>query len=110
VFGADTDAEARRLFTSVQQSITNRLRGTAGRLPGPIDDIETYWNASEKAEVSARLACSFVGSRGTVREGLMEFIQQTGVDEIMVVSAIYDHAARLHSYEIVAEELLQRAA
>jgi len=110
VFGADTDAEARRLFTSVQQSITNRLRGTPGRLPAPIDDIETYWNASEKAEVSARLACSFVGSRGTVREGLMEFIQQTGVDEIMVVSAIYDHAARLHSYEIVAEELLQRAA
>ena len=105
VFAADTDEQARRLFTSVQQSITNRLRGTPGRLPPPIDDIEAYWDAAEKAEVSARLACSFVGSRESIRQGLMGFMQQTGVDEIMIVSAIYDHVARLHSYELVAEEL-----
>jgi luciferase family oxidoreductase group 1 len=106
VIAADTDEEARRLFTSVQQQITNRLRGTPGRLPPPINDIETYWNVAEKAEVSARFACSFVGSPRTVASGLTEFFEQTAVDEVMVVSAIYDHAARLHSYEVVAEQLL----
>ena len=104
VFAADTDVEARRLLTSVQQSITNRLRGMPGRLPPPIDDIETYWNAAEKAEVSARLACSCVGSGENVRDGLLQFVEQTRVDEVMIVSAIYDHSARLHSYELVARE------
>jgi len=106
VFAAATDDEARRLFTSVQQSITNRLRGAPGRLPPPIDDIERYWTPPEKTEVSARLACSVVGSPATVREGLAEFIERTRVDEVMIVSAIYDHAARLRSYEIVANEFL----
>jgi len=106
VFAAATDEEARRHFTSAQQSITNRLRGAPGRLPPPIDDIERYWTPPEKVEVSARLACSFVGSPATVREGLTEFIERTRVDEVMIVSAIYDHAARLRSYEIVANEFL----
>jgi luciferase family oxidoreductase group 1 len=103
VFAAETDADARRLFTSVQQQIVNRLRGTPGRLPPPIDDIESYWTVPEKAEVSARLACSFVGSPLAVREGLTEFIDRTRVDEVIIASAIYDHAARIRSYEIVAE-------
>jgi len=107
VFAADTDATARRLFTSVQQSITNRLRGMPGRLPPPIDDIESYWNPAEKAEVSARLECSFVGSAEVVSGGLRQFIEQTAVDEIMIVSAIYDHPTRLRSYQLAAEALLQ---
>jgi len=107
VFAADTDAAARRLFTSVQQSITNRLRGMPGRLPPPIDDIESYWNPAEKAEVSARLECSFVGSAEVVSGGLRQFIEQTAVDEIMIVSAIYDHPTRLRSYQLAAEALLQ---
>jgi luciferase family oxidoreductase group 1 len=107
VCAAETDAEARRLFTSVQQQITNRLRGTPGRLPPPIDDIERYWTPPEKAEVSARLACSFVGSRATVREGLTQFIERTRVDEAIIASAIYEHAARIRSYEIVSEEFLR---
>ena len=107
VFAADTDAAARRLFTSVQQSITNRLRGMPGRLPPPIDDIESYWNPAEKAEVSARLECSFVGSAEVVSGGLRQFIEQTAVDEVMTVSAIYDHPARLRSYQLAAEALLQ---
>jgi len=106
VFAADTDDEARRLFTSVQQSVTNRIRGNPGRLPPPIDDIERYWNPPERAEVSARLACTVVGSPSVVRAGLAEFLERTQVDELMIVSAIYDHAARLHSYEIVATEWL----
>jgi len=107
VFAAETDAEARRLFTSVQQSIANRLRGAPGRLPPPIDDIESYWTPPEKAEVSARLACSFVGSRATVRDGLIQFIERTRVDEVIIASAMYDHTARLRSYEIVAQEFLR---
>jgi luciferase family oxidoreductase group 1 len=100
---ADTDAEARRLFTSVQQQFTNLVRGTPGQLPAPIDDINTYWSQAEKEHVSAMLKYSFVGSSETVQSELNQFVEQTGVDEVIVVSAIYDHAARLRSYEMLAE-------
>ncbi len=103
VIAADTDAEARRLFTSPQQSFTNMFRGTRGLLPPPIDDIETYWTPAEKVQASNMLSCSIVGSPETIRRGLAQFIEQTGADELMVASAIYDHAARRHSYEILAE-------
>lgn len=103
VIAADTDEEARRLFTSAQQAFTNMFRGTRGKLQPPIDDIETYWTPSEKAQASSMLACSFVGSAQTVREELEGFIEQTGADELIVASAIYDHAARLRSYEILAD-------
>ncbi|HWG34095.1 MAG TPA: LLM class flavin-dependent oxidoreductase [Gemmatimonadaceae bacterium] len=103
VFAADTDAEARRIFTSAQQQFTNLLRGTPGRLPPPIDDIEGYWSPIERAQASARLAMSFVGSGETVARGLSEFIEMTGVEEIIVASMIYDHAARVRSYEILAD-------
>ena len=103
VFAADTDAEARRLFTTPQQSWANRVRGLSGPYPPPIDDIEAYWSASEKAQASAMLACSVVGSLETVRAGVHDFRELTRVDELMVVSAIYDHGARLRSYEILAE-------
>jgi luciferase family oxidoreductase group 1 len=103
VVAAETDAEARRLFTSAQQQFTNLFRGTRSRLPPPIDDIEAYWSPAEKAQASRMLACSFVGSAETVRRGLEDFIAQTGADEVIVASAIYDHAARLRSYEILAE-------
>ena len=102
VAAAETDAGARRLFTSAQQSFTNIFRGTRGRLLPPIDDIETYWSPAEKAQASAMLACSFVGAAATVQRGLERFIEQTGADELMVASAIHDHTARLRSYEILA--------
>ena len=103
VIAADTDAEARRLFTSAQQSFANRFRGPRGQLPPPIDDIETYWSAAEKAQASQMLSCSFVGSAETVRRGLQRFLEETGADELMVAAAIYDHSARRRSYEILAE-------
>jgi luciferase family oxidoreductase group 1 len=103
VIAADTDAEARRLFTSAQQSFTNIFRGTRGRLQPPIDDIEAYWSPVEKAQASRMLACSVVGSRDTVRQGLERLLAETKADELMVASAIYDHTARLRSYEILAE-------
>lgn len=103
VFAADTDAEARRLFTTVQQTFANMVRGTRGQLPPPIDDIESYWSPMEKAQASNMLACSFVGSAETIRRDLEAFIARTGADELMVASAIYDHGARLRSYEILAD-------
>jgi luciferase family oxidoreductase group 1 len=103
VIAAETDAEARRLFTSSQQQRANMFRGTRGKLPPPIDDIEAYWTPSEKIQAERTLTCSFVGSADTVRRGLEHFIANTGVDEVMAVAAIYDHGARLRSYEILAE-------
>jgi luciferase family oxidoreductase group 1 len=102
VIAADTDHKARRLFTSVQQQFANRFRGARGQLPPPIDDIEAYWSPAEKEQASAMLACSFVGSGETIACGLKDFIEETGADEMMVAAAIYDHEARLRSYEILA--------
>jgi luciferase family oxidoreductase group 1 len=103
VIAADTDAEARHLFTSPQQSFTNLFRGTRGKLQPPIDDIESYWSPSEKIQASNMLQYSVVGSRRTVRDGLAHLIDQTGADELMVAAAIYDHGARLRSYRILSE-------
>lgn len=103
VVAADTDEEARRLFTTLQQRFTDMMRNARGQLSPPIDDIESYWTPAEKAQVSRMLACSFTGSRETVRRELDRFVETTGADELMAASAIYDHAARLRSYELLAE-------
>jgi alkanesulfonate monooxygenase SsuD/methylene tetrahydromethanopterin reductase-like flavin-dependent oxidoreductase (luciferase family) len=103
VIAAETDAQARRLFTSVQQGFTNAIRGKRSKLQPPIDDIEEYWTPPEKDLVGRMLACSFVGSAETVRRGLERFIEHTQADELIAAAAIYDHAARLRSYEILAE-------
>lgn len=102
VIVADDDAAASRLFTSVQQQFANMVRGTRGQLPAPIDDIEAYWSPQEKAHASRMLACSFVGSPATVRDGLAAFVDRTGADELIVAAAVHDHAARLRSYELLA--------
>ncbi len=103
VIAADTDEEARRLFTTVQQSFTNLLRGRAGKLQPPIDSIEEYWTPAEKHQASRMLKYSIVGSPETVRQGLESFVALTNADELMVVTSLYDHSARVRSYEIVAE-------
>ncbi|MCU1398753.1 MAG: luciferase family protein [Acidimicrobiales bacterium] len=103
VFAADTDAEARRLFTTLQQAFTNLRRGRPGKYQPPIDDIDQFWSPMEKAQAEQMLALSVVGSRETVDAGLREVVEATRADELMIVSAIHDHAARVHSYEIVAE-------
>jgi luciferase family oxidoreductase group 1 len=102
VVAADTDKEARRLFTTVQQSFTNLLRARPGKLQAPIDNIEEYWTPPEKHQASRMLKYSFVGSPETVRRELESFATQTKADELMVVTSLYDHAARIRSYEIVA--------
>jgi luciferase family oxidoreductase group 1 len=102
VIAAETDREARRLFTSAQQQFTNLVRGKPGRLRPPIDDIDAYWNPEEAVQASSMLTYAFVGSETTVRSGLQAFVESTGVDELMVVSAIYEHMSRLRSYELLA--------
>jgi luciferase family oxidoreductase group 1 len=103
VVAAETDEEARRLFTTVQQSFTNLVRGKGGKLQAPIDNIDEYWTPAEKRQASRMLEYSFVGSKETVRRGLESFVELTKADELMVVCSLYDHAARVRSYEIVAE-------
>ena len=102
VIAAETDREARRLFTSAQQQFTNLVRGKPGRLRPPIDDIDAYWSPEEAVQASSMLKYAFVGSETTVRSGLQAFVESTGVDELMVVSAIYEHVSRLRSYELLA--------
>ena len=103
VFVAETDAEAERLFTSNQQRVVDMVRGTRGYLKPPIDDIALYASPSERAQAGAMLACSFVGSPGTVEAKLRAFVERTKADELIVASAIFDHAARLRSYELLGE-------
>jgi len=102
VIVAETDEEARRIFTTLQQAFTDLHRGTRGLQKPPIDDIDTYWTAAEKVAASGMLTHSFVGSRETVRDGLERFVAETKADELMVVTTAFDHDARKHSYELLA--------
>lgn len=103
VIVAETDAQARYLFTSVQQSFTNLRRGTPGQIPPPIDDIDSYWSPQEKASASMTFLCSAVGSPETVERGVLRFIEVAQPDEIITTAHIYDHSARLRSFELLAE-------
>jgi alkanesulfonate monooxygenase SsuD/methylene tetrahydromethanopterin reductase-like flavin-dependent oxidoreductase (luciferase family) len=100
---AEGDEEARRLFSSPQQSFTNVIRGRRGQLPPPIDDIEAFWTPDEKAHVSRMLSRSVVGSPATVRGELDALVAETGADELIAAAAIHDHTARLRSYELLAD-------
>ncbi len=99
---ADSDAEARFLFSSLQMRFTDMLRGVRGYMKPPIEDIESYWTPAEKMQASRMLACSFVGAPETVSTALRAFVDKTGVDELMVTTPVYDHASRLKSYELLA--------
>jgi luciferase family oxidoreductase group 1 len=103
VFAANSDAEAARLFTSLQQAFLNLQRGMPGPLNPPVDTMEGLWTPTEKAAIGNSLREAIVGSPSTVRRGLQDFIERTGVDEIMATAHIHDHAARLRSFEILSE-------
>jgi len=102
VVAADTDDEARRLFTTVQQSFTNLVRGTGGKLQPPIENIDDYWTNAEKLHASRMLKYSIVGSPDMVRRGLEDLVALTNANELMIVTSLYDHLARIRSYQIVA--------
>jgi luciferase family oxidoreductase group 1 len=102
---ADTDAEARLLFTSHQQAFVALRRGRLGPLPPPLPDFDAELAPQERAELQHTLATAIVGSPATVREGLARFAAWTDADELIVVAQIYDHQARLRSYELASDAL-----
>jgi len=101
--GADTDEEARRMFTSNQQQFINLRRGMPGKLPAPVDNIESLWSASERFGVDNALRMSVVGNKDTLRQGLQSILRETEADELMINGQIFDQQARLRSFEIVSE-------
>lgn len=103
VIAADSDAEAAHLYTSIQQRFLGMVRGRRGPLPPPVDDIDALWNPTEREQVGRMLAVSVVGGPATVRAGLQALREHTGADELIVAGALFDHAARLHSYQLVAQ-------
>ena len=102
VFAAETDAEARRLFTSLQQAFLGLIRGARTELPPPVESMEGRWSALEEAHAHRMTHYSAVGSPATVRRELLTFIEQTSPDEIIATAQIFDHRARLRSFEIAA--------
>ncbi|GAB4038783.1 LLM class flavin-dependent oxidoreductase [Spirosoma jeollabukense] len=103
VVAADTDAEAARLFTSVQQQFLYIRSGRARQMQPPIDDITANWSEYELAGIDQMLRCSAVGSPATVQRGLASFISQTQADELIITAPIYDHEARKHSLSLTAQ-------
>jgi luciferase family oxidoreductase group 1 len=102
VFAADTDDEARLLATSMQQAFVSLRTGRPGKLQPPKPGYLESLGPQEHGMLEQVLSCSAIGSPDTVRRGLEAFIARTGADELMVTSQIFDHKARLHSYEITA--------
>lgn len=103
VIVADSDEQAQRLFTSLQQRFLGMQRGQRGPLLPPVDDMDALWSPAEKAGVARMLAESVVGSPVTVRAGLRATAERTGADEFIVASALHDFDARLRSYELLAQ-------
>jgi luciferase family oxidoreductase group 1 len=103
VFAADTDAEAKLLVTSVQQAVVNLRTGRPTKLPPPVAGYADRLGPAERAILDQVLACSAVGAPDTVAQQMAAFAARTGADELMVTSQIFDHAARLRSYQIAAE-------
>jgi luciferase family oxidoreductase group 1 len=103
IIAAETDADARRLATTQQMSFADLFRGARNLSRAPIDDIDSYWSPRERAQAMGMLQRSIVGGPDTVRAGIAQLVAETGADELMIVSDIYDHAQRLRSYEIIAE-------
>lgn len=101
VYAADTDAEAAWHFTTLQQLFLNLVRGHPKEMPPPVDRMDNRWNAVEEAHVRRMTRVSAVGSPATVRERIEELIAQSGADEIIATAHIFDHRARLRSFELL---------
>ena len=108
VFAADDGDEARKLMTSIEQQFVALRRGTPGKIKPPVDDPESIAPPAERMQVAQALAESAVGTRDTVAAWIDRFVARTAVDELIVTGAIYDHTARLRSFELAAEVLRER--
>lgn len=102
-FLADTDAEAARLFSSHRQAIVNLVRGRPGLLPPPVDDVDARWTPAERAAVDRMTHVSLVGTPGTILAPLRSLFNAVRPDEIIFCGHIFDHAARLRSYDLLMQ-------
>lgn len=103
IAAADSNREADYLFTSVQQAFIKLRRGESGPLPAPIDDINRFWSPSEQYGVEQALSMSLVGDKAKIRHGLLAMLRETKADEIMINGQIFDHQARLHSFDLAMQ-------
>jgi alkanesulfonate monooxygenase SsuD/methylene tetrahydromethanopterin reductase-like flavin-dependent oxidoreductase (luciferase family) len=102
VFAAATKEEAELLATSVQQAFVNLHTGNPGKLPPPVADYAETLPLPARALLRQVLSCSAIGDAAAVRAQIEAFVERTGADELMIVSQIFDHEARVRSYEILA--------
>jgi len=102
VIAAETDAEARRLFTTSQQRFLRLIRNQSVELLPPVDSMEAIWTPWERAAVESKLGAAIVGSEDTVRAGLDQLVRETGANELIIVSDTFEHADRLESFRRVA--------
>ena len=102
VVAADTDAAARRLFTTLQQMFLGMIRGKRGLVPPPVESMDDLWSEVEERQVRRMLTCSAVGSPATVKAQMEALLELTRADEVIVTAQLFDHAARLRSFELAA--------
>jgi luciferase family oxidoreductase group 1 len=108
IIAADTDQEAQRLATTQQMSVADIFRGARGLSKPPIDDIDSYWTPHERAQAQGFLSRSIIGSPETVQAGIQALLVETGADELMIVSDVFDHKERIKSYRLISEVVLAR--
>lgn len=109
VVAADTTEEAKILSTTHQQQFLNLIRNTPGQIQPPVESMEGIWSPLEKESILNQLKSTIIGNPEEVKEKLQAFVEETGADELIINSTIYDHKARLRSYEIVAEIMGMKA-
>ncbi|MGE0503658.1 MAG: LLM class flavin-dependent oxidoreductase [Rhizobiaceae bacterium] len=110
VCAAETDEEARLLFSSLQQAFVNLRTGRPGKLPAPVEGYEASLDPAARAMLSQALSCAVVGSPETVRRGVTDFVERTGADELMVTAQIHDHGKRKRSFQILSDVATKRVA
>ena len=103
IVAADSNHDAEFLFTSMQQAFVKLRRGEAGQLPPPVESMENIWSPAEQYGVQQALGMSLVGDKAKVRHGLLSILRETEADEIMVNGQIFDHQARLHSFDLAMQ-------
>ncbi|BBI33022.1 LLM class flavin-dependent oxidoreductase [Cohnella abietis] len=103
IIAADTEQEAKRHATSQQQAFLNMIRGRFGQLPPPVESMDGLWSPHEEAALLKQFSYSVVGNPEQVKTKLQAIINETGADELIMASQIFDHSARLRSYEIISE-------
>lgn len=107
VVAADTDEQAEYLATSVKQFFMGVVTGKRQLLQPPVESMEHIWNIYEREAVEQMLGYSFIGSVLTIKKKMQAFVDQTGIDEVMITSHIFDHEAKMHSNELFAEAMKQ---